>query len=87
MNSVIDLAEYICKFIIYIRPEYSSITEVPLNDTLDDLGIESMDIVELQVCLLDEHHFDLSDFAHENIFNKTILELSELIFDDICQAA
>ena len=46
-----------------------------------------MDIVELQVCLLDEHHLDLSDYAHENIFNKTILELSELIFDDICQAA
>lgn len=82
MSNKNGLLNYICNFILRVRPEISRIEEIDVNNSLGNLGIESMDLVELQVLMMDDYGIDIFKYMNEKIMDISIKEFSGLLLND-----
>ena len=76
MNDDNELLRYMRDFIVNVRPEFSSSEEVNLDLSFQDLGLGSMDFIELQVLMMDDYGIDIFKYLNENTPELSIKEFS-----------
>lgn len=82
MVSETDLLKYVCNFIFTIRPEFSKPEEVDADHALEVFGLDSMDLIELQVFIMDDYGIDIFKYMDNRIMSKSLREIVELIISD-----
>jgi len=76
-----ELLKYLQDFIINIKEGGVTLEQIQTTSTFEELGLESMDFVELRVWLMDDYKIDLFNNLPSNLKCLSLEEFSQHLWD------